>query len=89
MSYPNLITTVGRTPVVELARLAKNLPGRVFGKLEMRNPCGRVKDRVAVTLIEDAEARGTLKPGMSSRRREGIPALTSLSSPPFAATRLS
>jgi cysteine synthase len=37
----------------------------VVGKLEMRNPCGRVKDRVGVALIEDAERRGVLRPGMT------------------------
>ena len=63
--YPDLIATLGRTPLVELARMAKNLPGRVFAKLEMRNPCGSVKDRVGVALIQDAEARGVLKPGMT------------------------
>ena len=61
MTYPNLIATVGRTPLVELTHLAKNLPGRIFAKLEMRNPCGSVKDRVGVALVEDAEARGVLK----------------------------
>ena len=65
MIYPNLMATVGRTPLVELGRLAKNLSGRVFARLEMRNPCGSVKDRVAVALIEDAEARGLLKAGMT------------------------
>ena len=65
MTCTTLITTVGRTPLVELGRLAKNLPGRVFAKLEMRNPCGSVKDRVGVALIQDAEARGVLKPGMT------------------------
>lgn len=65
MTYTNLMATVGRTPLVELGRLAKNLPGRVFGKLEMRNPCASVKDRVAVALVEDAEARGVLKPGVT------------------------
>ena len=65
MTYPDLIATVGRTPLVELRRLAKNLPGRVLAKLEMRNPCASVKDRVAVALIEDAESRGRLKPGMT------------------------
>ena len=63
--YADLIATLGRTPLVELARMAKNLPARVFAKLEMRNPCGSVKDRVGVALIEDAEARGVLKPGMT------------------------
>jgi cysteine synthase A len=63
MIYPDLTATVGNTPLVELARLARNLPGRVLAKLEMRNPCGSVKDRVAVALIEDAERRGTLQAG--------------------------
>ncbi len=57
--------TVGRTPTVELARLAKGLPGRVVAKLEMRNPCGSVKDRVGVAMVEDAERRGVLRPGMT------------------------
>jgi cysteine synthase len=63
--YPDLIATLGRTPLIELARLAKSLPGRVFAKLEMRNPCGSVKDRVGVALIDDAVERGVLKPGMT------------------------
>jgi len=57
--------TVGGTPLVELSRIAKGLPGRILGKLEMRNPCGSVKDRVGVALIEDAESRGVLRPGMT------------------------
>jgi cysteine synthase len=65
MTYPDLMSTVGHTPLVELRRLARNLPGRVFAKLEMRNPCGSVKDRLGVALIEDAEARGLLRPGMT------------------------
>ncbi len=51
--------------MVELGRLAKGLPGRVVAKLEMRNPCGSVKDRLGVALIEDAEAQGVLRPGMT------------------------
>src|SRR5437773_4529547 len=50
--------------MVELARLARGLPGRVLAKLEMRNPCGSVKDRVAVALIEDAERRSVPHLGM-------------------------
>jgi cysteine synthase A len=57
--------TVGRTPLVELGRLAAGLPGRVVAKLEMRNPCGSVKDRLGLALVEDAERRGLLKPGMT------------------------
>ena len=60
-----LTSTVGCTPMVELARLARNLPGQVVAKLEMRNPCGSVKDRVGVALIDEAEANGTLRRGMT------------------------
>jgi cysteine synthase A len=63
--HPDVTTTVGRTPLVELARIASGLPARVIGKLEMRNPCGSVKDRVGVSLIEDAERSGRLTPGMT------------------------
>ena len=65
MIFRDVIATVGRTPMVELARVAKGLPGRVMGKLEMRNPCGSVKDRVGAALIEDAEQKGILRTGMT------------------------
>jgi len=68
-SFPAVLNdityTTGHTPIVELSRIAKGLPGRVLAKLEMRNPCGSVKDRVAVALIEDAERRGRLAVGMT------------------------
>jgi cysteine synthase A len=63
MIFGDAAATVGKTPLVELARLAKGLPGRVVAKLEMRNPCGSVKDRLGAALIEDAERRGLLRPG--------------------------
>jgi cysteine synthase len=63
--FPDITRTVGRTPVVELSRIAKDLPGRVIAKLEMRNPCGSVKDRVGVALIDAAEANGSLRRGMT------------------------
>lgn len=65
MIVADAIATVGITPMVELGRLAKGLPARIVAKLEMRNPCGSVKDRVAVALIQDAERRGVLRPGMT------------------------
>lgn len=65
MIYPDLTATVGHTPLVALDRIARELPGRVVGKLEMRNPLGSVKDRVAVALIDDAERRGVLRAGMT------------------------
>lgn len=65
MIFDDVAATVGRTPMVELGRVARGLPGRVVAKLEMRNPCGSVKDRVGVALIEDAERRGVLRRGMT------------------------
>jgi cysteine synthase A len=63
MIFGDITATVGRTPLVELRRLGKELPGRLVAKLEMRNPCGSVKDRLGVALIEDAERRSVLRPG--------------------------
>lgn len=63
MIFRDAAATTGRTPLVDLSRLARGLPGRVLAKLEMRNPCGSVKDRVAEALVADAERRGVLKPG--------------------------
>jgi cysteine synthase A len=65
MIFRDVTATVGRTPLVELGRVARGLPGRVVAKLEMQSPCGSVKDRVGVALIEDAERRGILEPGMT------------------------
>jgi cysteine synthase A len=65
MIFPDAGHTVGRMPMVALHRLTGGLSGRVAGKLEMRNPCGSVKDRLGVALIEDAERRGVLRPGMT------------------------
>jgi cysteine synthase A len=56
---------VGRTPLAHLRRFATGLPGRLVSTLEMLSPCGSVKDRLGVALIEDAERRGRLRPGMT------------------------
>jgi cysteine synthase A len=63
--FRDVAATVGSTPLVDLGRLARGLSGRVVAKLEMRNPCGSVKDRLGVALIEDAERTGKLRPGMT------------------------
>jgi cysteine synthase A len=63
MIHKLVTETVGRTPLVELGRIGAGLGCRLVGKLEARNPCGSVKDRVGVALIEDAERRGVLKAG--------------------------
>src|SRR3954463_13830407 len=62
MLFPDIVQSVGRTPMVELAHLSIG-GARIFVKMESRNPCGSVKDRVGVALIEDAERRGVIKPG--------------------------
>jgi len=61
--FPDIAATAGNTPLVELRRIGKGLPAKILGKLESRNPCGSVKDRIGVSMIEDAEARGQLKAG--------------------------
>lgn len=60
----NILDTIGNTPVVELTHTDTGLC-RLFIKLENQNPGGSIKDRVAVSLINDAEERGLLKPGGS------------------------
>jgi cysteine synthase A len=63
MIFADIAATVGRTPLVELRRIGAGLPGRIAVKLESRNPCGSIKDRVAVAMVEDAERRGLLVQG--------------------------
>jgi cysteine synthase A len=62
MVFSDVVQSIGRTPMIELHRL-DTAGARVFVKMESRNPCGSVKDRVGSALIEDAERRGVLKPG--------------------------
>ncbi len=62
----NIADHVGRTPMVQLARLADGAGGDVFAKLEMFNPGGSVKDRIGVAMIEAAEADGIIEPGRTT-----------------------
>ena len=62
MIFSAITDSVGKTPLIEIKRLDTR-GARVFVKLESRNPCGSVKDRVGVALVEDAERRGVLAPG--------------------------
>ena len=59
----NILGTIGNTPLVKLNRLTKELPCLVLAKYETFNPGNSVKDRMALQMIEDAEADGRLKPG--------------------------
>ena len=63
--YTSVDQLIGRTPLLELSRIesSEGLRARVLAKLEYFNPAGSVKDRVAAAMIDDAEARGLLKPG--------------------------
>ncbi len=60
-----LTDLVGNTPLLELSGFTKNkdLKGKLYAKLEYFNPAGSVKDRVALSMVENAEANGVLKPG--------------------------
>src|SRR6187549_1108960 len=64
MRYDSILDTIGRTPVVKLARIA---PAHVtlYAKVESFNPGGSVKDRLALAIILDAEQRGALSPGQT------------------------
>jgi cysteine synthase A len=62
--YSDITKTIGQTPLVEMQRIGKDLPGRLLLKLEFFNPLGSVKDRIGNAMIEDAEASGKLKAGM-------------------------
>jgi cysteine synthase len=59
----SLLDLIGSTPLVELPRIAPKSPVRLYAKLEGQNPTGSIKDRVAKSMIERAEASGELEPG--------------------------
>ncbi|KAI8906786.1 cysteine synthase [Gorgonomyces haynaldii] len=62
--YDNILKTIGRTPIVKVNKLAPQ-GVNMFVKVESFNPLSSVKDRLAIAVIEDAEKRGVLKPGMT------------------------
>ncbi|ASS49050.1 MAG: cystathionine beta-synthase [Candidatus Fluviicola riflensis] len=61
--YNNILETIGNTPLVKLNKLTADVKATVLAKVETTNPGNSVKDRMAVKMIEDAEASGLLKPG--------------------------
>src|SRR5215216_5033901 len=63
VGVPTVLDLVGATPLVQLPRLAPKPSVRLYGKLEGQNPSGSIKDRVALAMIEAAEASGELEPG--------------------------
>lgn len=61
--YNSILETIGNTPMVKLNTITKDLPCDVVAKVETFNPGNSIKDRMALKMIEDAEADGRLKPG--------------------------
>ena len=59
----NILETIGNTPLVKLNKITKEIPALVLAKVESFNPGNSIKDRMAVKMVEDAEADGRLKPG--------------------------
>lgn len=61
----NILETIGRTPLVAINRLNPNPRVNIYAKVEGFNPTGSIKDRIALRMIEDAEASGKLRPGQT------------------------
>ncbi len=63
MYYNNILETIGNTPLVKLNKIVEGVEATVLAKIESPNPGNSVKDRIGLKMIQDAEARGDLKPG--------------------------
>ncbi len=61
--HDNILGTMGNTPLVRLNRVSRGVRAQMIAKVEFFNPGGSVKDRIGITIIEDAERSGQLKPG--------------------------
>jgi cysteine synthase len=64
-SNDNLLDAIGNTPLIRLQRSSPNPEVQIWAKLELSNPSGSLKDRIALHMIEEAERRGKLRPGMT------------------------
>jgi cysteine synthase len=63
--YKSVLDMIGNTPMVDVSQLSPNPAVRILGKMEGQNPAGSVKDRIALKMILEAEADGTLEPGQT------------------------
>ncbi len=63
--YENVLDMIGNTPLVDVSNISPNSNVRILGKMEMQNPFGSVKDRIAKSMIETAEKDGRLQPGQT------------------------
>ncbi len=61
--FNNILESIGDTPMIRLNKIAEDIPGTIYAKVEYFNPGNSVKDRMALRMLEDAEKRGELKPG--------------------------
>lgn len=61
--YENILETIGNTPLVRLNKVIDEAKGLILAKVEYFNPGGSVKDRIGLSIIEEAEREGRLKPG--------------------------
>jgi len=61
--YNNILDTIGKTPIVRLNKLAEGLDATIVAKIEARNPGGSIKDRISLSMIQEAEKQGLIKPG--------------------------
>ncbi len=61
--FDDILAAIGGTPIVKINKIPDEKCANLFGKLEMFNPAGSVKDRIGLAMIEDAEKKGLLKPG--------------------------
>jgi cystathionine beta-synthase len=61
--YNNVLETIGNTPLIRLNKITKDIKATVLAKVETTNPGNSVKDRMALTMVEDAEKAGWIKPG--------------------------
>ena len=66
MAYAaSILELIGNTPLVEVSALSPNPDVRILAKLEGQNPGGSIKDRIALSMVEEAEKDGTLEPGQT------------------------
>ena len=61
--YNNITETIGKTPLVRLSRIGNGLEAEILAKIESFNPCGSVKDRIGIAMIDAAEREGLIKKG--------------------------
>ena len=63
--FNSVLEMIGNTPIVDVSQLSPNPNVRILGKMEGQNPAGSVKDRIALNMILEAEADGSLSPGQT------------------------